>query len=86
MPLGRMSWWRDIREPYLRNQSYGYGMDLVWTAPVGYQKSTGVVNKGECSSEGFPLAQSGFKLTSDYLRTTDGSIASGMRPCGQKHL
>ena len=50
MPLGRTSWWVSIREVYLRNQTYGYGMDMAWTKPVGLQKSTGVVHSGLSNS------------------------------------
>lgn len=50
MPFGRLAWWRAIREPYLRGQRYGYGMDVAWTRAVGYELGTAIVNRGvSCS-------------------------------------
>ena len=49
MPLGRMAWWDAIREKYLRGQQYGMGMDLAWTAPVGRELSTALVDSGALS-------------------------------------
>lgn len=60
MPFGRSSWWEIIKESYLRKQVFGFGVDLVWTQPVGHERSTGVVNAGACCASRLGLAAPAF--------------------------